>query len=86
MLINAAAAARQWIAGTRLGRALGTAVLILGALLAARRSGRRAERKDAARARLRRYRAMTRRMNDADVGNADPDDDREWLRQRGRGL
>lgn len=66
---------KAWLA------ALGTAILVLaGAYL----RGRSAERDRQEAARTRESLDTHRRAADADVGDGDAGDDREWLRERGK--
>ena len=59
-------------------------VTIFGAWSVGRREGTQAAKKRAAEQAAADYRETTERINEADIGTGDHDDDVEWLRKRGK--
>ncbi|MFN3953203.1 MAG: hypothetical protein ACK4LQ_02040 [Pararhodobacter sp.] len=80
--------ASAWLARSALGRAIGGAMALLAAaaLYLAYRDRQTTRRlRDAAELdQLRRGVATRRRMDNADTGHGDPDDDARWLLERGQ--
>ncbi|SDX98535.1 hypothetical protein [Roseicitreum antarcticum] len=80
--------AASWLARSALGRAVTGALAILVAVTLYLRHRHRKTRRRLKEAvelqRLRDGAATRRRMDNADIGSGDPDDDRQWLLARGR--
>ncbi|WP_092886932.1 hypothetical protein [Roseicitreum antarcticum] len=78
----------SWLARSALGRAVTGALAILVAVtLYLRHRDRQTTRRVDAAAELQQLRdgaATRRRMDNADIGSGDPDDDRQWLLARGQ--